>query len=284
MRSHKHALILILLILCLGEILPTLAQTNLGVSIGIARPGSSQYLLDMNHNFVYEDGDAFVVFAAGAVQKVVVGDWNGDGRTKIGVYSAGYWALDYNGNGVWDGPSGGDRLIGFGGNAGETPVVGDWNGDGRAKVGIYNHGFWTLDYNGNGVFDGGDRSYAWGGNTTAADGAIEQPVIGDWNGDGRTKVGYFYDGRWALDYDGDGSATAADKFYSFANQNASDKAVVGKWVAGGPSRIGVYNGGFWVLDINGDGAYSGGSEFLHMAGTQTKCRLSGTGTDRVPRK
>ena len=32
----------------------------------------------------------------------VVGDWNGDGKTKIGIYKDGVWYLDYNGNGVWD--------------------------------------------------------------------------------------------------------------------------------------------------------------------------------------
>ena len=32
------------------------------------------------------------------------------------------------------------------------PVVGDWNGDGKAKIGVYNsnYGDWELDYIGNG--------------------------------------------------------------------------------------------------------------------------------------
>jgi len=34
-----------------------------------------------------------------------VGDWNGDGRDKAGIFRAGLWVLDYNGNGQWDGPS-----------------------------------------------------------------------------------------------------------------------------------------------------------------------------------
>lgn len=35
----------------------------------------------------------------------VVGDWNGDGKTKVGVYrpSEGTFYLDYNGNGTWEG-------------------------------------------------------------------------------------------------------------------------------------------------------------------------------------
>jgi hypothetical protein len=39
---------------------------------------------------------------------------------------------------------------------GDVPVVGDWNGDGRAKVGLFRQGFfWILDYNGDGVFEQG---------------------------------------------------------------------------------------------------------------------------------
>jgi hypothetical protein len=33
-------------------------------------------------------------------------------------------------------------------SAGDIPQVGDWNGDGRTKVGIFQSGFWALDYNG----------------------------------------------------------------------------------------------------------------------------------------
>ena len=35
--------------------------------------------------------------------KPVVGDWDGTGKDKIGVEKDGFWAIDYNGNYVWDG-------------------------------------------------------------------------------------------------------------------------------------------------------------------------------------
>ena len=64
----------------------------------------------------------------------VVGDWNGDGRTKVGLFRQGFfWILDYNGNGLWDGP-GVDRVISLG-QGGDTPVIGDWNGDGQTSCG-----------------------------------------------------------------------------------------------------------------------------------------------------
>ncbi|MBK9702606.1 MAG: hypothetical protein IPO75_03575 [Betaproteobacteria bacterium] len=62
------------------------------------------------------------------------------------------WLLDYSGNGTWEGPAT-DRLYALG-QAGDTPLVGDWNGDNRAKVGLFRNGMWLLDHNGNGVWDG----------------------------------------------------------------------------------------------------------------------------------
>jgi hypothetical protein len=56
----------------------------------------------------------------------VTGDWNGDDRTKVGVYKDGTWYLDRNGNGVWDGPVT-DRLVTAFGSPGWTPVIGDWS-------------------------------------------------------------------------------------------------------------------------------------------------------------
>ena len=108
------------------------------------------------------------------------GDWNGDGKTKIGIYRGGFWILDYNGNGTYDGVgAGGDKFYGYGGNAGEIPLVGDWTGGGTSKTGIYVNGFWVLDINGNGSYDGtvggNDRFIAFGGS-----GAGYQPIIGRW--------------------------------------------------------------------------------------------------------
>jgi len=64
----------------------------------------------------------------------VVGDWDGTGKDKIGSEKDGFWAVDYNGNYVWDGAVI-DRFAGFGQTA-DKPVIGDWNGDGKDKIGM----------------------------------------------------------------------------------------------------------------------------------------------------
>jgi hypothetical protein len=96
---------------------------------------------------------------------------------KVGVFNSTYadWVLDYNGNFVWDGP-GVDRFVSWG-SPGDTPVVGDWNGSGTMKVGVFNSTYadWVLDYNGNFVWDGPgvDIFVPWGS-------PGDMPVIGRW--------------------------------------------------------------------------------------------------------
>jgi hypothetical protein len=111
----------------------------------------------------------------------VVGDWSGTGTSKIGLVRLGfYWILDANGNGTFDGTGvGQDLAFPFGGISGDVPVVGDWNGDGTSKVGVFRLGFfWVLDANGNHLFDGTgpgqDLAFPFGGI------GGDKPVVGKW--------------------------------------------------------------------------------------------------------
>jgi len=88
-----------------------------------------------------------------------------------------------NGNGTFD--SGTDRSF-FLGWAGATIVTATGTGMAERKSGCTATGIWFLDYDGNGVWDGGvkDKLVAWG--WTGA-----TPIVGDWNGDGKTKIGVY---------------------------------------------------------------------------------------------
>jgi len=198
----------------------------------------------------------------------IVGDWNGDGKTKIGVYRGGYWYLDYSGKGAWVGcgaPANPARdTCTLYGAATDYPVVGDWNGDGRTKIGVYRGGYWYLDYSG---------KHAWVGCGAPADptkdtcsfygAATDYPVIGDWNGDGKTKIGVYRGGYWYLDYSGKhawvGCGAPADptkdtcSFYGAT----TDYPIVGDWNGDGRTKIGVFRGGNWYLDYSGKHAWVG---------------------------
>ena len=180
----------------------------------------------------------------------VTGDWDGSGRTKIGVYRAslGQWLLDYNGNGVSDA---GDKTYQFGGKPGDIPVTGDWNGSGKTKIGIYrpSTGEWLLDYNGDGSFNPAqDRKYKFGG----ADG--DRPVVGDWIGSGVSHIGVVRKNyRWVLDSNGNGQLDeGVDAAFSFGGI-PGDILVTGDWNGNGRTKPGIFRRGYqWLFDMDGN--------------------------------
>ena len=203
-------------------------------------------VVDKQYNFGWSDPNVIPV----------VGDWNGDGRTKIGVYYQGFWYLDYDGNGVWDGGIN-DKAYNIGWPApGVTPIVGDWSGSGTSKIGIYYYGFWYLDYDGDGVWNpANDKSYNFGWQATGV-----TPIMGDWNGDGRIKIGIYYYGFWYLDYDGNGvwDGGVNDKQYNLGWPDPAVTPVMGDWTGTGTTKIGVFYEGYWYLDFIGNGIWDGG--------------------------
>jgi len=235
--------------------------------VGIFRQGFF-WVLDSNGSGAFEGTgsgqDKAFAFGGLSGDVPVTGDWNGDGHTKAGIYrpSTGTWLLDFNGNGVFDGTAGGDRVYQFGGVTGDVPVVGDWNGSGTSKVGVFRSGFlWVLDTNGNGVFDSGDSTYAFGGL------AGDLPVVGDWSGNGTSKIGLWRTGpgqgyEWVLDYNGNGvmdnvNQAGGDKGFYYGGVTG-DVPVVGDWNGDGTSKVGVFRYGYyWVLDYNGNHQFDG---------------------------
>jgi hypothetical protein len=139
-----------------------------------------------------------------------------------------------------------DRWSTFG-LAGDQPVMGDWNGSGTLRIGIFRNGMWYLDLNGNGRWDGvegGDGLYAFGL-------PGDQAVVGDWTGDGVTKLGVFRQGAWFLDLKNEHRYDPANPIFQYGV--AGDIPVVGKWKAGSRTdQIGVYRKGMWFVDSNGD--------------------------------
>ncbi|XXY51108.1 hypothetical protein WME91_08180 [Sorangium sp. So ce269] len=161
--------------------------------------------------------------------------------TGVGIFRApGTWVLDRNRNG-WDGDAG----IRFSA-AGDTPVVGDWNGDGRSEPGVFRNadGTWLLDVDGNGWSPGADRQLQFG-----LSGDV--PIVGDWSGTGQARVGVFRNGELFLDLNGNGY----DGELPLRLGQAGDKPVVGRWSGTARSLVGAWrpSTGMWFLDMNGNG-------------------------------
>ena len=175
--------------------------------------------------------------------------------TKIGVTDGIHWYLDADGNGVWDGTSGGDKYGYFGIPPTYKPVVGDWNGDGRTKIGVTDGIHWYLDTNGDGVWDSGG-TYGYFGISGYT------PIVGDWNGDGRTKIGVTDGIHWYLDTNGDGVWDSGDTYGYFGIPGYTP--IVGDWNGDGRTKIGVTDGIHWYLDTNGDGVWNAGDQYCYF--------------------
>jgi len=213
-------------------------------------------------------------FAAGDLP--VTGDWNGDGIDTVGVYRsstgffflsasnvvptlahqvllgnpgdtpfAGKWRVDMVGDGIGVfRPSNGilyqkrQLTSGFSdyfavfGNPGDIGFAGDWNGDGLDSIGVYRPSNSTWYMTSNSEPSGitfGDISFVWNiGNNP--------PVIGDWNADVSSTVGYLSGTIFVLH--STLTATGADTVFSFTS--IGQLPIAGKWISSAaPNQMSV---------------------------------------------
>ncbi|HEY6205549.1 MAG TPA: fibronectin type III domain-containing protein [Chthoniobacterales bacterium] len=131
------------------------------VRVGIFRPSSHTWYFDLNGNGTLDSckaGDLCKKSFGLSTDLPVVGDWTGSGTTKIGVFrpTTGQWILDANGDKKAGKRCSGDVCVASFGQFGDIPVVGDWDGSGIDKIGVFrpSTGDWLLDLNGNGIWEG----------------------------------------------------------------------------------------------------------------------------------
>jgi hypothetical protein len=237
------------------------------VKIGVFRPSTGQWYLDVNGNGLLDDcqiGGCPAPFGQQG-NLPVVGDWTGTGTAQIGVFdpTAGLWQLDGNGNDLWEGCTV-DLCLNFSSLSGNLPVAGRWTStSSKDLIGVYrpDKRFWRLDLNGNGLLDScppdGCQTFGF---------LSGLPVVGDWTGTGTTKLGIFTPNaststsQWKLDLNGNGiwddcTVDACRGPFGLSG----DLPVAGDWTGTGQVEIGVFDpsSGLWDLDLNGNGVFDG---------------------------
>jgi hypothetical protein len=194
--------------------------------VGVWRPGDLSYYLDFNGDGNWDEtkGDRKVgPFGFDVSDIPVTGDWNGDGEDEVGVWHhdlysrEGYYYLDVDGDGTWN-PAGKDVKFGPFGEIGDVPMSGDWNGDSRDEVAIWDpaDGYFYLDMDWDGKWDASKGDLKLGPYGRSHD----TPVRGNWDGGNKDKVGVWDPDsrRFYLDMKGDGQwqgesgPTAIDTF------------------------------------------------------------------------
>jgi hypothetical protein len=126
------------------------------------------------------------------------------------------------------------------GLAGDYPVVGDWDGNGTATIGIYRNGnFYLRNANTIGF---ADVVFPFG-----APG--DQPVAGDWNNDGVDTIGVYRNGTFFLRNEN----TAGTPQMSFSLGVPGDVGIAGDWNGDGIDTTGVFrpsNGALYLKNTN----------------------------------
>ena len=231
-----------------------------------------QWFVDLNGNGRWDAGDLWIQLGT-ALDRPVVGDWDGDGKDDIGIFGR-QWEQDpqkiKRDPGLPDPENkrrryvdtrqlaaqketrGDDqeRLLRLGndgalradavdhvfqyGEQVDTPIAGDWNADGIDQIGIFRGGKWTLDSNGDGRLTPADERVAFGK-------PGDVPIVGDFNGDEIQEIGVVRGDVWIIDTDGDRKITGNDLRVVVPRDSGDSQPVVGDFDGDGQDDPGYYD-------------------------------------------
>jgi hypothetical protein len=203
-------------------------------TIGLFRPSTGQFLL-RNSNTT-GNPDLTLTFGQ-AGDKPLVGDWNGDGVSDIGVFRSGTFLLAtvqtvFKAPCLFCVPVLTTTLTSLPqfsfGPSGGLPIAGDWNGDGIDSIGVFSNG--TFQLRNSNTAGSPDLSFAFGQTG-------DLPVAGDWNGDGIDTIGVFRPPINTFLLRNSNTGGAADISFPFGI--AEDLPLAGDWNGDGIDTIGV---------------------------------------------
>ena len=116
---------------------------------------------------------------------------------------------------------------------------------GSDNIGVHRDQMWYLDADGSQSWNvPGDDYFSFGIST-------DEPIVGDWDGDGYDEVGVHRGDMWYLDTGGSrGWNIPGDTYFGFGIDG--DEPVVGDWDGDGVDEVGVHRDHMWYLDYDGN--------------------------------
>lgn len=218
---------------------------------GIVR-GNKWYL---NNGF---DGVGDIVFSYGSPSdKVVVGDWDGDGIDTPGIVRGNVWYLN-NGFDPFA------ELAFAYGSSTDRPIVGDWDGDGFDTIGVVRGNVWYVNNTLDPTSD--VPAFAYGSST-------DRIIAGDWDGDDTDTPGIVRGNVWYLN---DNFDPNADQVFGFGA--TTDVPVAGDWVGDNTDRPGLHRSNKWFLNLG----FDAGAEIVFPYGLPSDRFVAGDWDGETP--
>jgi serine-aspartate repeat-containing protein C/D/E len=234
---------------------------------------AGQWFVDLNGNGFWDPGDLWIELGT-ELDRPVVGDWDGDGKDDVGIFGRQWQrdpqrikgdlglsdpankrrrmamrAENVNGDPaatetdprrfLQRGDSGKlradivDHVFKYGEQV-DTPMVGDWNGDGIDQIAVFRAGKWLLDSDGDGRWTNRDQRAEYGQ-------PGDQPIVGDFNGDEIDEIGVVRGDVWIIDTDGDQRITGNDQEIVVPRPSPDSQPVVGDFDGDGIDEPGYYD-------------------------------------------
>jgi hypothetical protein len=158
-------------------------------------------------------------------------DFDGDGKSDIGIYRNGIWYILHSSDGVL-------TAVGLGGAASDIPVSADYDGDGKADEAVYRNGIWFILRSSDGVL------------TAVGLGGVSDdvPVPADYDGDGRTDEAIYRNGIWYIFRSSDGVLTSVG-----LGGVSDDVPVPADYDGDGRTDEAIYRNGIWYIFRSSDG-------------------------------
>ena len=203
-----------------------------------------------------------------------VGDYNGDGKSDVGIYVPGdgrFWVSTSNGAGFTTTQA----WLADAGDLDDERHIGDFDGDGTSDIGLYvaesgagNGRFWVAESRG-GFFDPMaewttyDGQAGWGNETRH---------VGDYDGDGNSDLGIYVPGSghfWVARSTGSGLSPTADWTLGADPAGTSiDERHIADFDGDGKADVGVWDyatARFWVA-LSSGGSFAAKTDWTSFAG------------------